>query len=131
VQGLFIALITLGVFAYCLYGMDQDLQRARTLTFTVMVFAQLFHAFNCRSDRRSLFVLGIGTNKPLLWAAVGSALLQATIILNPWAREVFQSALFDPEHWMLAMGLGLLPLLAMEGWKAVAGIKRRHQQGPL
>jgi Ca2+-transporting ATPase len=118
-QGLFIALITLGVFAYCLYGMDQDLQRARALTFTVMVFAQLFHAFNCRSDRRSLFVLGVGTNKPLVWAAAGSALLQATIVLHPWARNIFNVTTFDPEHWALAMGLGLLPLLAMEGWKAV------------
>jgi len=118
-QGLFIALITLAVFAYCLYGMDQDLQRARSLTFTVMVFAQLFHAFNCRSDRQSLFTIGLTTNKPLLWAVAGSGLLQAAILLNPTAREVFKAAAFDPEHWLLALGVGLLPLLAMEAWKAV------------
>jgi Ca2+-transporting ATPase len=119
-QGLFIALITLGVFAYCVYGMDQNLQRARTVTFTVMVFAQLFHAFNCRSDRRSLFAIGLTTNKPLLWAVIGSALLQAAILLHPASREVFKASSFDPEHWALAMGLGLLPLLAMETWKALA-----------
>ena len=118
-QGLFIALITLAVFAYCVYGMDQDLQRARSLTFTVMVFAQLFHAFNCRSDRQSLFTIGLTTNKPLLWAVAGSGLLQAAILLNPTAREVFKAAAFDPEHWLLALGVGLLPLLAMEAWKAV------------
>jgi Ca2+-transporting ATPase len=118
-QGLLIALITLMVFAYCLYGMGQDLQRARTLTFTVMVFAQLFHAFNCRSDRHSLVEIGVGTNKPLLWAVAGSALLQAAIFLHPWSREIFKASSFDPEHWALAAGLGLMPLLAMEGWKAV------------
>ncbi|OGW67188.1 MAG: HAD family hydrolase [Nitrospirae bacterium RIFCSPLOWO2_02_FULL_62_14] len=118
-QGLFIALITLGVFVYCLYGMDGDLQRARTLTFTVMVFAQLFHAFNCRSERRSLFAIGLATNKPLIWAAAGSALLQTALLLHPWTREIFKTAPFDLEHWLFAVGLGLMPLLAMEGWKAV------------
>lgn len=29
----------------------------------------------------------------------------------------FQSRAFDPTHWLLAMGVGLLPLLAMESWK--------------
>jgi P-type Ca2+ transporter type 2C len=118
-QGLFLALITLSTFAYCLYGMDQDLQRARTLTFMVMVFAQLFHAFNCRSDRRSLFAIGLTTNTPLLWAVAGSAVLQAAILLHPWTREIFKAAPFDPEHWVLAAGLGLMPLLVVEGWKAV------------
>jgi Ca2+-transporting ATPase len=117
VQGLFVALITIAAFAYCLYGMDQNLERARTVTFTVLVMAQLFHAFNCRSDRRSLFAIGWGTNKQLLWAAVGSATLQAAILTSPWTREVFKVAPFNPEHWLLALGIGLLPLAAMEAWK--------------
>jgi Ca2+-transporting ATPase len=118
-QGLLIALLTLGVFASCLYGMDRDLQRARTLTFTVMVLAQLFHAFNCRSERRSLLTIGLTTNRPLLWAVAGSAALQAAILLHPWTRDLFKAAPFDPVHWALALGLGALPLLAVEIWKAV------------
>jgi len=38
------------------------------VAFTVMVVVQLVQAFNCRSDRFSLSQLGIGTNRPLLWA---------------------------------------------------------------
>jgi len=121
VQGLFMALITIAAFAFCLYGMDRDLDRARTITFTVLVMIQLFHAFNCRSDRHSLFTIGWLTNKPLLWAAIGSAVLQALILLAPWTREMFKVAPFEPEHWALAIGLGLLPLLAMEAWKRARG----------
>jgi P-type Ca2+ transporter type 2C len=117
VQGLFMALVTIAAFAFCLYGMDRDLERARTVAFTVLVMIQLFHAFNCRSDRHSLFTIGWLTNKPLLWAAIGSAALQALILLAPWTREMFNVAPFDAEHWALAIGLGLLPLLAMEAWK--------------
>ncbi|MBM4124103.1 MAG: cation-transporting P-type ATPase, partial [Nitrospira sp.] len=126
-QGLFMALITIAIFAYCLYGMDQDLERARTVAFTVLVMAQLFHAFNCRSDRSSLFRIGWTTNKPLLWAVAGSATLQTAILLSPWTREVFKVAPFDIEHWLLAFGIGLLPLIAMEAWKAA----RRAAAGSL
>jgi Ca2+-transporting ATPase len=117
-QGLFMALITILTFAYCLYGMDQNLERARTLTFMVMVGAQLAHSFNCRNNSLSLFQIGVMTNKPLLLAVGGSTMLQIGILLSPWTREVFKVAPFEPVHWVLAFGIGLLPLVAMELWKA-------------
>jgi len=116
-QGTFLAIISLGAFIYCLYGMDLNLDRARGLTFTVLVLAQLFHAFNNRSDRRSLFAIGITTNKPLLGAVALSIVLQAVILLSPPMHDVFGVAPFDPEHWLLAFGIGVLPLVAMEIWK--------------
>lgn len=116
-QGLFLALITLGAFAYCLYSMDLNLDRARTLTFTIMVLTQLVHALNCRHDRHSVFTIGLWSNKPLLWAIAGSVLLQVAIVTIPQAQLIFRVAPFDPTHWLLALGLGILPLLAMEAWK--------------
>jgi Ca2+-transporting ATPase len=118
-QGLLMAVLALLAFWFSLGPADQDLAHARTNAFTVLVFAQLFHAFNCRSDRLSLFRVGVMTNQPLLWAVLGSALLQAAILLNPSARDLFKAAAFDPEHWVLAVALGLLPLIVMEAWKAV------------
>jgi Ca2+-transporting ATPase len=123
-QGLFIALVTTLSFVYCLYGMDQDLDRARTLTFTILVFAQLAHAFNCRSDNRSVFALGFLTNKALLFGVMASVGLQAAIIFSPPIQRIFKVTPFDPQHWLLALGIGLLPLIAMELWKAVKG--NRH-----
>jgi len=124
-QGSFLALITLGAFIYCLYGMDLNLDRARGLTFTVLVLVQLFHAFNNRSDRRSLFDIGITTNTPLLGAVALSIALQAAIILSPAMQRIFGVAPFDPEHWLLALGMGVSPLLAMELCKAVSARAQR------
>jgi Ca2+-transporting ATPase len=120
-QGLFIAVITTLAFVYCLYAMDQDLDRARTLTFTILVFAQLGHAFNSRSDTRSIFALGFLTNKTLLFGVIASVGLQAAIILSPPIRGIFKVTPFDPQHWLLALGIGLLPLVGMELWKAAIG----------
>lgn len=125
-QGSFLALITLGAFVYCLYGMDLNLERARTLTFTILVLAQLFHAFNNRSDRRSLFEIGLLTNKPLLGAVALSAALQAAIMLTPPLHPIFDVVPFDTEHWLLALGIGILPLIAMEIWKAASAAIDQH-----
>jgi len=57
-QGVMLGAISLGAFAYSLYGLHQEVEQARTVAFTVMVVAQLVHAFNCRSERLSLFQVG-------------------------------------------------------------------------
>ena len=89
-EGLMLSLIALGAFGYSLYVMHQDLAQARTVAFTVMVVAQLVHAFNCRSERLSLFQLGIGTNRALLGAILISLAVQATVLTLPAAGPVFK-----------------------------------------
>jgi len=121
IQGTFLALIAMLAFVYCLYGMDLSLERARTLTFTIMVLGQLAHALNCRNDRRSLFAIGVLTNKPLILAIGASALLQVAIALIPTLHPIFRVTSFDPEHWLFAIGIGVSPLVAMEVWKFFAG----------
>jgi Ca2+-transporting ATPase len=128
-QGMFLALISMFAFVYCLYGMDVSLERARTLTFTIMVLAQLAHALNCRNDRRSVFAIGLWTNKPLIWAVGISALLQTVIALIPSLHPVFRVTSFDPDHWLLAIGLGLSPLVAMESWKLIGSLPARSGRG--
>ena len=118
-QGVFLTVIAMLAFVYCLYGMDVSLERARTLTFSIIVLSQLAHSLNCRNDRRSLFAIGLFTNKPLLWAVGFSALLQALIVLTPTVQPIFRVTSFDAAHWLLAFGIGVLPVVGMEGWKAI------------
>jgi Ca2+-transporting ATPase len=119
-QGMFLSLIAMLAFVYCLYGMDLSLERARTVTFAMMVLVQLVHSLNCRNDRRSLFVIGVWTNRPLIWAIGVSVLLQAAIVLTPSLHPIFRVTAFDPEHWLFVAGIGMFPLLAMEAWKFLA-----------
>lgn len=128
-QGAFMAAAALLAFLLFLYRADRDLQEARTAAFTVLVVAQLVHAFNCRNARRSLFSLGVGTNKMLVAAAMGSLMLQVMISMLPWTQTVFGLAPFDLNHWLLAFGVGMLLLPAMEIWKGgLRWWERRHTQ---
>ena len=113
-QGIMLGAISLGAFAYCLYGLHQEVEQARTVAFTVMVIAQLVHAFNCRSERLSLFQVGMWTNRPLLLAFSLSLGIQVAVLTVPAAAPIFKVAPLPIEDWALMGAMGLLPFLIME-----------------
>ena len=113
-EGLMLAALALAAFSYSLYGWHQNLEQARTVAFTVMVVAQLVHAFNCRSDRWSLFQLGVGTNRALVWAVLLSCAVQVAVLTVPVASPVFKVAALPFEDWVLMAGMGLLPFVIVE-----------------
>lgn len=119
-EGLMLSAIALGAFAYSLYGLHQEVEQARTVAFTVLVIVQLIHAFNCRSDRWSLFQLGVGTNRPLLLAVLLSLAIQAAVLTIPVVAPIFKVAPLPIEDWVLMGVFGLLPFVIMEavkGWR--------------
>jgi Ca2+-transporting ATPase len=119
-EGLMLSAIALGAFAYSLYGLHQDVEQARTVAFTVLVIVQLVHAFNCRSERWSLFHVGVATNRPLLLAVLLSLAIQAAVLTIPVAAPIFKVASLPIEDWILMGATGILPFVIMEtvkGWR--------------
>ncbi|TKB55794.1 MAG: cation-translocating P-type ATPase [Nitrospira sp.] len=118
-QGVMLCAIALGAFAYSLYGLHQEVEQARTVAFTVMVVAQLVHAFNCRSERLSLFQVGLWTNRPLLLAFSLSLGIQVAVLTIPAAAPVFKIAPLPFEDWVIMGAMGFLPFFIMELIKAL------------
>ncbi|OQW33182.1 MAG: HAD family hydrolase [Nitrospira sp. SG-bin1] len=116
-EGLMLAVIALIAFSYSLFVWQQPIDQARTVTFTVMVAAQLVHAFNCRSDRWSLFQVGVTTNHALIWAVATSLLLQVGILTIPVMEPIFKVAPLPIEDWELMAAMALSPLAVVEGVK--------------
>ncbi len=113
-EGLMLSAIALGAFSYSLYGLHQDIEQARTIAFTVLVINQLVHAFNCRSDRWSLFQLGLRTNRPLLLAFALSLGIQVAVLTVPPVALIFKVAPLPLEDWVLMGATGILPFAIME-----------------
>ena len=124
-EGLMLGLIALGAFSYSLYGLHQDLDQARTVAFTVMVVAQLVHAFNCRSERWSLFQLGAGRNHALLGAFVLSLAVQVAVLTVPVVQPIFKVVPVPIEDWVLMGAMGTLPFVVME---IVKGLRRSQDR---
>ena len=118
VQGAVMAAATLVVFGMALSIMHDEVAFARTMTFTTLVLVQFLHAFTCRHDRLSLLQIGITTNRMLVAAVLISAMLQAGILLSPWGQEIFKVVPLRADEWWLMLGLGVLPFVVMELWKA-------------
>jgi len=118
-QGVMLGAISLGAFAYSLYGLHREVEQARTVAFTVMVMVQLVHAFNCRSERLSLFQVGMWTNRPLLLSFLLSLGIQVAVLTIPAAASIFKVAPLPIEDWVLMGVMSLLPLLLMELIKAL------------
>ena len=84
-----------------------------TMAFLTMSMCEIFHSFNMRSQRKSVFTLK-GQNK-VLWAAMlGSLLLTTLVIEVPFIANAFG---FEPITWVeyaVAMGLAILVIPVVE-----------------
>ncbi len=118
-QGSFIAVCSLLAFSFVLFVEKGSIERARTAAFVVLACSQLFHAFNCRSATRSLFKIGIFTNKSLVLATGISFLLQMMVVYVPFFQTVFKTEPLVVLDWLLAVGISSFPLWAMEITKKI------------
>jgi Ca2+-transporting ATPase len=75
---------------------------ARTMAFTTLVLAQLFNAFNARSDERSAFSR-LFTNR-WLWLSIAlSVVLQSVVLYLPSMQRAFGTVALDPMDWAKCM----------------------------
>ena len=85
-----------------------------TMVFTTITLSQMGHALAVRSENRSLFEIGLFSNKAML-AAVGSTLvLQLLITYLPSLQEIFNTKSLPPLELALSLGLSLVVFLAVE-----------------
>ena len=118
-EGLMLGVIALGAFVYCLYGWHQTVEEARTVVFSVMVATQVVHAFNCRSERLSIFQVGLGTNRTLLLAVVLSLVFQLGVLTVQAAAQVFKVTPLGLNEWGLIGTMAVLPVILVEATKSL------------
>ncbi|HEY5506456.1 MAG TPA: calcium-translocating P-type ATPase, PMCA-type [Coriobacteriia bacterium] len=120
-QGL---LITLGALAMYL-GVASGLvavdgpAHAQTMLFTTIVLSQLLHAFNFRSQTRTVFSLDSLKNHWLVAAFIGSMALQVAVIYTPALQAIFRTQPLGIHDW-LAVGIAsMLPLVVIDTFKVI------------
>ena len=84
-----------------------------TMAFAVLSLSQLFHSFNMRSER-SLFSIGILSNRKLLFSFLFCSALQILVISVPALASVFQVSPMNATEWGIVLLLSALPIFFME-----------------
>ncbi|MBM6700229.1 cation-translocating P-type ATPase [Bifidobacterium pullorum subsp. saeculare] len=107
-------------------GHEAQMTEARTMGFTILVFAQLFNAIASRSHLQSAFV-GLFSNK-WLWGAIGvSIVLQLIVIYVPFLNSAFGTTPLSAVAWLECIGLAAFVLVASELRKLVLRVMAKRR----
>ncbi|KAK9325341.1 hypothetical protein V1517DRAFT_254260 [Lipomyces orientalis] len=88
--------------------------RDTTMTFTCFVFFDMFNALGCRSESKSIFELGLLSNKIFNAAVGGSILGQMAVIYTPFLQRVFQTEALGIRDLLLIVMISSTVLIADE-----------------
>lgn len=109
--------VGLAAYAVAVVGLDLEIREAQTMTFVAMSFGQVLSVFNARTESGSGF-RGAASNR-WLWAALTITFaLEAAALGFPPLRDILGLSTLPALGWAIALALGLLPLAAIQGWRA-------------
>lgn len=112
----------LSLIAYYLgREMTGSVEGGQTLTFMVLALSQIIQAYNMRSAK-SLFKIGVWTNKTLNQATLISLGLTLVVIFTP-ISTIFGLVPLQPKLYMYGLLLALVPFIIMEISKALRLVK--------
>lgn len=115
-RGFLIGITTTLVFAGTMLQTN-DLRLARTMTFATLVFCQLFHVFDCRSETMGIMEKGLFSNLYLIGAVLFSTVMFLVVLYVPSLRLLFDTVALDATQWGVVLAASGLPTL-------VIGIRR-------
>ena len=125
-QGLMVGGLTLAAYFLGLNHGGED--AANTMAFATLTLSQLFHAFNVRSEDRSLFSQGILTNPAMNRAFLVGMALQLAVLLIPPLQGVFSVAAMDAGQWMTVFALAMAPVPVCEVGKLLRRLGRGEKK---
>ena len=129
VGGVLIGTLTLAAFYFGLtefgHGIfsddipERDLEYARTMAFVVLASSQLFYSISLRHDTKSIFQIGLFSNKYLIGAIVVGLILQMSVIEIDALAAIFKCVDLSTSDWQMVFVFACMPLIVNEIEKLV------------
>ena len=117
-QGLVVSALTLGAYFvghFIESGVWEitDSPDGTTMAFLTLSMAEIFHSFNMRSQRGSLFSIK-HMNKSLFFAGVASLICTTLVIYVPFLAAAFEFEHISVEEYLIALGIAFLVIPIVE-----------------
>lgn len=122
--GTLIGALTLAAFYFGLreYGYSLSsknipeavLTYARTMAFVVLAGSQLFFSLAMRHSTKSIFQIGLFSNRFLILAIIIGFMLQLMVISVPFLASAFKVQMLSAADWGLVLLFSLVPLILKE-----------------
>jgi len=112
IGGIWSCLVNLGIFKWAL-DVGRGMLEAQGLCFLTLIIIQFFKAYNFRSDKKSIFELGLFKNKWLNLAVSWEAMLLLIIVYTPFLQESFRTFSLGVFDWVIVILLAgsIFPVL--------------------
>lgn len=120
--GFFMGMITLGLQAWAIHNENSNWQ---TMTFGVLCFSQMGHVIAIRSEKASVFKLGLLSNKPMLVAILLTFGLQLLIIYVPFFNDIFKTQPLTLSELGITLALSSMVFWTVELEKWIKRMRKR------
>ncbi len=104
-----------------------DVQSAETMAFVTLSLCELFRAYTVRSERLSIFKLGVFSNKYMQYAVGLSIILLIIVVSVPFLQPIFNTHFPNLREWGVILSFALVPAAAEEVTKAYLRWKDRKK----
>jgi P-type Ca2+ transporter type 2C len=113
--GLLLGLVLLAIADYYWSRGDANWQ---TMVFTTLALSRVWMAETMRSDRDSLFRIGVFSNRPMLAAVLLTIGLQLAVIYVPLLQSVFKTTALSSIDLLISIGLSgiIFGAIELEKW---------------
>jgi Ca2+-transporting ATPase len=118
--GLLMGLVSLGA-GYLYYRLYPSAPRElwQTITFTTLTLAQMGNALATRSDRDTLWQIGLFSNKTMLGSVLLTFALQLAVIYVPFLNRAFSTTPLSLRDLLVSLAFSVIVFLAVELFKWV------------
>ena len=110
-QGLMVSILVL--ISYFIGANMYGAEHGMTMAFLTMSMAEIFHSFNMRSQRKSIFTLG-HNNKALWFAGIGALAATVLVCEVPFLAGAFGFTSVGLTEFAIAAGLGICVIPIVE-----------------
>ena len=120
--GFLMGITTIGIQ---FWAINNKISHWQTMAFTVLCFSQMGHVMAIRSERQSLFNIGVFSNKSLLGALLLTTALQLAIIYSPSLNSIFKTQPLSIYELAITLAVSSVVFWAVEIEKWVIRIKSK------
>jgi len=116
-SGFLIGCIVFTLWVYLIKIKNLDIQMARGYVMALMIILQNMHAFNCRSEKRSIFNISIKSN-PIFGIGILSSIILGLLVLKvPLFTSIFKTKPIPLIDLSILLLFGILMIVTMEIYK--------------
>ncbi|MBQ6477031.1 MAG: HAD-IC family P-type ATPase [Bacilli bacterium] len=118
IAGLSMGLIVFGLWIYLLKVAMIDTYIARGYIIILMIILQNMHAFNCRSEKKSIFTLN-KSNPIFFFGVIGSMVLGILMMEVPFLSVFLKTSPIPAMHVVYLFTIGFIIVIVMEIYKMI------------